>query len=393
MYLNKLINLKDLEIIKIITGVRRCGKSTLLNTIFYRHLLENGVDEKHVIRLNLEQLAYSEMDYKQLYANISNQIIGSGRYYLFLDEIQEIDDYDKLVNVLMLEHDVDIYLTGSNSKLLSREISTYLSGRFIEIPMLPLTFTEYAGAFSVTADPKKLLMEYLKYEGFPFTVGLTEETKDMFFQGVYYSVLMKDVVERYSIRDINLLTNLVLEVFSSIGSLTSPNKLSNTLISKGYKGTNVSIRNYLEYLTSSFIVYKCNRYSIKGKKYFENSAKYYTVDLGLRNSILNYRQVEISHLLENAIFLELLGKGYKVDVGDCDGTEVDFVCRKQGRIIYLQVAQTLIGTGKLEHESVSLLRIQDNFEKYIITLDDVLFETLDNGIRVKNVVNFLRDDI
>ncbi len=389
LYLKRLVQMKDLPLIKTITGVRRSGKSTLLNKIFFQHLVESGTREDHVIRINFESREFLKMQRDEIFEYVSSRIIDESPHYLLFDEIQEVEGFDRLVNALMVDLPVDIYLSGSNSKLLGKELSTYLSGRYVEIAMLPLSFSEYHAHVRDTMDEESILMTYLQSGGFPLTIGLDDEKRDIILDGIYHSVVMKDIVERYDIRDSNLLTNIVLTVYSAIGSMTSPAKLANTLTSKGYSASLVSVRNYLDYLCSSFILYKCRRYSIKGKAYLDNVAKYYAPDLGLRNSILHYRQGDVSRLLENAVFIELTSRGFSVDVGQCDAYEVDFICRKGADLFYLQVTTRLDPPEKLEQETRSLLRTGDAFDKYLVTMDRVLFPMLENGIKVRNIIDFL----
>ncbi|HOE07773.1 MAG TPA: ATP-binding protein [Treponemataceae bacterium] len=397
-YVSLLSSFRQTGMIKIITGIRRCGKSTLLNELFYDYLLSDGVKKDTIIKIHLESLAQEDYtkDVSSLYNYIKSLITQDCLYYIFIDEVQELTDFEKLVNALKIDFKTDIYLTGSNSRLLSKEISTRLSGRFVEIPLFPFSFLEFCDAVNLINPAKpqsdeELFNEYLLHGGFPFAaLCQNNDLLDMQFDGLFSSVIVKDIASRYEIRDMNLLRNIVLEVFSSIGSITSPNKLANTLISMGYKVTYDTVRNYLEYLCDAFILYKASRYNVKGKKYFENKFKYYVVDTGLRNSLLHYRQIEPTHAFENIVYFELLRRGWTVDIGEIDGYEVDFMCRGTKGLVYVQSAWTISDEEKMAQECKSFSLLRDNYPKVIITRDSVPLHDAGNGILVLSVLDFLR---
>lgn len=390
-YLQKLIRTKDTDFIKVLSGIRRCGKSTLLNSIYYDYLLSIGIKPEQIIRINFESPQFNDLkkDSESLYNYLASMVKHQTKSYVFLDEIQEVSGFEIAVNGLRVDYPVDIYLTGSNSKMLSGELVTYIGGRFIEIKMQPLSFSEYVTAFDST-DYRKLLNNYIKYGGMPYsTVLQDDEIRNMFFEGLFNTIIIKDITTRRDIRDVGSLEAVLQTVMSSIGSLVSPNKIHNTMVSKGYKISRETVQNYLQYFVDAFILYKALRYDLKGKQYLDNQCKYYVSDMWIRNYCLGYRQLETTHALENIIYLELIRRGYIVDIGKCENNEIDFVCRSKTSICYVQVAYTIAPEGKAEQELAAFKRLSDNYPKTVISLDDLPFSDIQDGIRHINAIDFL----
>lgn len=395
VYLQKLIRAKDTDFIKVLSGIRRCGKSTLLNSIYYDYLLSIGIKPRQVIRVNFESPQFNELkqDSSKLYGYLANMVKGQKKSYIFLDEIQEVPGFETAINGLRVDYPVDIYITGSNSKMLSGELVTYIGGRFIEIKMQPLSFSEYVTAFEST-DYRRLFNDYMKFGGMPYSVVLQDdEIRNMFFEGLFNTIVIRDITTRKDIRDINSLETVLRTVMSSIGSLVSANKIHNTMVSKGYKISRETVQNYLQYFVDAFILYKASRYDIRGKQYLDNQCKYYVSDMGIRNYCLGYRQLEVTHALENIIYLELLKRGYTVDVGKCENNEIDFVCRSKTSVHYVQVAYTIASEEKKEQELASFKRLSDNYPKIVISLDDLPFSDIQDGIRHINAIDFLLNKV
>ena len=341
LYLNKLIQFKDKQFIKVITGIRRCGKSTLLK-LFREYLLENDVSEKQIIYINFESMQFDDIkDYKLLYKYIKEHIATDSRTYLLLDEIQEVAHWEKAVNSFLVDFNVDIYITGSNAWLLSSELSTLLSGRYVEIKMLPLSFKEYMDFIEEPSnDREKDFQAYLRYGGLPPIIELNNnfDMIQSFLSGIYNTVLMKDIVQRNTVRDPALLDNLVRFLANNIGNSISTKKISDYLTSAGRKTTPATIDNYLQMLEKAFIFYKANRYDIKGKLYLKTQEKYYIVDTGIRNNLLGLRNMDYGHILKNVVYLELLRRGFDVYIGKIGSMEVDFIAVKANKKIYYQVS-------------------------------------------------------
>ncbi len=395
-YLNKLINWKDKPIIKVITGVRRCGKSSLL-LLFKDYLKDNQVQDQHIIHMNFESMLFDEInDYRDLYKKITESIsTAAEKHYILLDEIQLIDQWEKCVNGIMVDYDVDVYITGSNSYLLSSELSTLISGRFVEIKMLPLSFREYLDFSETKIINNRQELEYrfdefIKYGGFPsLTIyGNQEEFAEDFLTGIYNTVVMKDIIQRNQVRDPALLENLIRFLAANVGSIVSTRKISNYLTSAGRKVTSDTIGNYLRMIESSFIIYKANRYDLKGKLFLKTLEKYYIVDSGIRNMLAGPRNIDEGHVLENIIYLELIRRGYQVSIGKLGNLEVDFIAVKQSEKIYVQVSLTIHDQSTREREIKPLKAIRDNYPKFIITMDKVIFDDFD-GIKIVNAIDFL----
>ena len=368
-YLNFLKKLKDKNIIKVVTGIRRCGKSTLFE-LYKKYLLENGVNKNQIISLNFENpkdMIFN--DWKELYTYIENKLLPDKMNYIFLDEIQVIPNFEKTVDGLFINKKVDLYITGSNSYMLSGELATYLTGRYMQIHMLPLSFKEYLNHYGSDNELKKY-DTYIQNGGFPYLLNLNED-KDLirnYLDGIYNTVLMKDVISRNNIKDTMMLESIIKFIFDNIGQLVSTNKISNTLNSNNRKNSVNTVESYLTNLIDSYIIYKISRYDIKGKEYLKTGDKYYVCDLGLRNYLLGGVK-DYGSILENIIFLELKRRGYEIYIGKYDDEEVDFVIKNNDGIKYIQVALSVRDEDTLKRELTSLKNIKDNYPKYLITLD------------------------
>ena len=393
LYLNQLIQFKDKKLIKVITGLRRSGKSTLLS-LFENHLITSGVDRNHIIRMNFESFEFDEItNYKELHAYINKRILDPNkRHYILLDEVQQVSSWERVINSFFVDANVDIFITGSNAYLLSSELSTLLSGRYVEIKMQPLSFKEYLEFLD--SDKEMSLQEkfnqYLEYGGLPTIVELLDnpDTIGPFLEGIYNTVLMKDVIERNGVRDAALLESILKFIAANIGSIVSTKKISDYLTSSGRKTTSDTIDNYMKMLENAFIIYKANRYDLKGKMFLKTLEKYYIVDIGIRNKLIGLRNTDYGHVLENIVYLELLRRGYEVTIGKIGSLEVDFVASKPNEKIYYQVSATIMDEKTRERELRPLESISDNYPKYILTMDQTVFNDY-SGIRVKNIIDFL----
>lgn len=392
-YLDKLISQKDKDIIKVITGIRRCGKSVLLFDIYSDYLLSHGIDNAHIIKVNLETKKNEALrDSNALYNSIVSKIINDERYYVFIDEIQLVDNFEDVVNGLRLDYNCDIYITGSNSKLLSKDINTKMRGRSIEIKVYPLSFSEYYDFYG--GDKRQCFNNYLMYGGLPYLLSENDnQNKIEYLKMICETVVEKDIVDRHGIRQENLFDAVIDFLCSNIGSYVSANKIADTLKSNGYgKVTHDTIGNYLDYVCDAYLFYRAQRYDIKGKQYLKTLNKYYICDLGIRNSKLNYRQIEITHSLENVVYLDLIRRGYIVDIGKNNSKEIDFVAKNDKELYYIQVAYTISDPDKNEQEVSSFYGLDDGYKKIVITMDDDPFVNLKNGYKKINVFDFLLDD-
>ena len=394
-YLNTLIDAKDTEFIKVITGVRRSGKSTLL-LMYKDYLLNNDVTGNEVIYINFESAMYDYIkDYKELYNEIKSKI-AKRKTYILLDEVQNVKKWEKAINSLNIDFDVDIYITGSNAYLLSSELATLLSGRYIEIKMYPLSFKEFLKFNEYNADNvEEYFYEYLRYGGLPAITKIKDKNNLViaYLNDIYNAIVKKDIIERNNIKDISLLENIVKYISANIGSVISANKISNYLNSNKIveKSNHLTIDNYLNMLENAFIVYKADRSDIKSKALLKTLGKYYMADTGLRNIITGFRNIDEGHLLENVVYLELLRRGYKVSIGKASEYEVDFVAENPNEIKYYQVSQSIKEESVRKRELRSLESIQDNYEKTILTMDKNISKDY-NGIKVKNIIDFLLED-
>jgi uncharacterized protein len=395
-YLDQLVSYKDKPFIKVITGMRRCGKSSLLS-LFEDHLLSSGVTKDHIIRMNFESMANDHIqEYHALYDTITLQMpLKKTQYYLLLDEIQLVESWEKAVNSLLVDANVDIYLTGSNAFLLSSELSTLLSGRYVEIKMLPLSFKEYLDFIDApkTSTPDDFFPNYLLYGGLPNIPMLlaNPETITAFLTGIYNTVIMKDVVQRNLVRDAALLDNVLRLLATNVGNIVSTKKISDYLTSSGRKTTSDTIDNYIRMLESAFIIYRVNRFDIKGKQYLKTQEKFYLVDSGIRYSLTGQRNTDYGHVLENIIYLELLRRGYEVSIGKVGTLEIDFVATKANEKIYYQVSATILDSTTRDRELAPLQVIKDNYKKVILTMDKSVFTDYE-GITCVNIIDFLLSD-
>ena len=394
-YLNTLIDAKDTEFIKVITGVRRSGKSTLL-LMYKEYLINNNIAENRIIHINFESAMYDYIrNYKDLYEEIKNKL-SKEKTYILLDEVQNVNEWEKAINSLNVDFNVDIYITGSNAYLLSSELATLLSGRYIEIKMYPLSFKEYLkfNNYDISNIEEKFY-EYLKYGGLPAITQIKDKNNLVmaYLNDIYNAIVKKDIIERNSIKDIARLENIVKYVSSNIGSSISANKISDYLNSNKIveKSNHLTVDNYLKMLENAFIVYKADRSDIRSKALLKTLGKYYIADTGLRNIILGFRNIDEGHLLENVVYLELLRRGYRVNIGKTLDYEVDFIAENPNEIKYYQVTQSLKESSVLERELRSLESIQDNYEKIILTMDRTINKDY-NGIKVINIIDFLLED-
>ena len=403
-YLNKLIEKETNGLIKIVTGIRRCGKSYLLNELFYNYLLSKGIKESHIIVVALDEVENEHLlDPKELSKYVKSKIVDKEMYYILLDEIQLVDNFVALLNGFLRITNADTYVTGSNSKFLSSDIVTEFRGRGDEIRVYPLSFSEFS---SVYEDNAKAWKDYYTYGGLPLILKQSnDEGKMDYLTSQTNNVYLNDVIERNKVQNKEELASLVEVISSSIGSLTNPNKLYNTFKSMGNLSiTDKTINNYLGYLEEAFLIEKSNRYDVKGKKYISTPLKYYFTDVGIRNSLLNFRQQEESHIMENIIYIELKRRGFSVNVGvvevrekNDDNTktskqlEIDFIANKGNNKVYIQSVLNMPTEEKTTQEQRPLLNVNDSFKKIIIVKDDIKRKRDDNGIITMGVYDFLLD--
>jgi len=394
-YINTLIEFLDKEVIKVLVGVRRCGKSTLLK-LFTEELKKRKIPAENIIHINFESMKYRDItDYNLFYDYVVKRTPKNGKMYLLIDEPQNIIGWEKAVNSFKVDFDCDIYITGSNARLLSSELSTLISGRYVEIELYPLSYKEYLD-FHGTVKNDKTFQNYLKYGGFPSIVELGENVDRIndVLDGIYNTVIVKDVISKNKIKDEGLLQKIVAFLTDNVGNMTSSNSIANSLVSeKRIENTKKAsapstIDHYISALEKAFVFYESKRYDVKGKNLLKTLGKYYIVDIGLRNMLLGYRDVDRGHILENIVFLELKRRGYNVFIGKVDEKEVDFIAEKASHKIYIQVCETLGDDKTLERELAALLAIQDNYEKMIITNDKTFVESYE-GIKVKNAADWL----
>lgn len=389
-YLNELIRWKDKDLIKVVTGIRRCGKSTLFD-LFIDYLKMSGVKSNQIIYINLEDADYDFKDYKELYHFINEKIISEDNFYVFLDEVQNVPGFQRAVDSLYIKKNVDVYITGSNAYLLSGELATLLSGRYIEIKMLPLSFKEYVSAFD-NNNYQQLFLDYMRNGGMPGNINILKSNVndlDKYLDGIFSTIVYKDIMARNNITDKLLLESVIKYIFDSIGSPISIKKISDTLTSKGISTSNHTVENYITALLESFLIYKAERFDVKGKNLLARDYKYYVVDSGLRSYLLGKKaDSDMGHILENIVYLELLRRGYKVYVGKVDDLEVDFVAENRDGLRYYQVALTVRDEKVLERELRSLQKTGDHYPKTLLTLDMDL-ETDYDGIKKINVVDWL----
>lgn len=397
-YLEKLIGWKDDDVIKVVTGIRRCGKSTLLMQ-YQDYLKSIGIEENQIIAVNFEELEYEELcDYKKLYAYIKDRLIADKITYIFLDEIQKVPSFEKVVDSLYVKPNIDIYITGSNAYMLSGDLATLLTGRYVEISMLPLSFSEYMQLSD--KDKESAFADYIKYGGLPFvaTMDRTDDKVDTYLEGIYNTVIVKDIEDRQKrqesnsdkrkINDIPLLKTIAKYLSSVIGSPVSLRGITNYLVSSGRKISANTVSNYVNALIESFIFYPAERFDIVGKQLLQANKKYYMVDLGIRNHILPRKYYDLGFSVENIVFFELLRRGCKVTIGKYQENEVDFVAERRGELTYIQVTADMVSESTFDREMKPLYAIQDNYEKIVLTLDKLTVGNYD-GIKVVNVIDWL----
>mgnify|MGYP003226383844 FL=1 len=397
-YLEKLIGWKDDDVIKVVTGIRRCGKSTLLMQ-YQDYLKSIGIEENQIIAVNFEELEYEELcDYKKLYAYIKDRLIADKITYIFLDEIQKVPSFEKVVDSLYVKPNIDIYITGSNAYMLSGDLATLLTGRYVEISMLPLSFSEYMQLSD--KDKESAFADYIKYGGLPFvaTMDRTDDKVDTYLEGIYNTVIVKDIEDRQKrqesnsdkrkINDIPLLKTIAKYLSSVIGSPVSLRGITNYLVSSGRKISANTVSNYVDALIESFIFYPAERFDIVGKQLLKANKKYYMVDLGIRNHILPRKYYDLGFSVENIVFFELLRRGCKVTIGKYQENEVDFVAERRGEFTYIQVTADMVSESTFDREMKPLYAIQDNYEKIVLTLDKLTVGNYD-GIKVVNVIDWL----
>lgn len=397
-YLEKLIGWKDDDVIKVVTGIRRCGKSTLLMQ-YQDYLKSIGIEENQIIAVNFEELEYEELcDYKKLYAYIKDRLVADKITYIFLDEIQKVPSFEKVVDSLYVKPNIDIYITGSNAYMLSGDLATLLTGRYVEISMLPLSFSEYMQLSD--KDKESAFADYIKYGGLPFvaTMDRTDDKVDTYLEGIYNTVIVKDIEDRQKrqesnsdkrkINDIPLLKTIAKYLSSVIGSPVSLRGITNYLVSSGRKISANTVSNYVDALIESFIFYPAERFDIVGKQLLKANKKYYMVDLGIRNHILPRKYYDLGFSVENIVFFELLRRGCKVTIGKYQENEVDFVAEKRGEFTYIQVTADMVSESTFDREMKPLYAIQDNYEKIVLTLDKLTVGNYD-GIKVVNVIDWL----
>ncbi len=392
-YLEELKRWKDKDLIKVITGIRRCGKSTLFQ-LFIDYLKSTGISDEQIISINLEDADYNFEDYKQLYDYIKEKMDSKKQYYVFLDEVQNVPMFQKAVDSLYIKKNVDVYITGSNAYLLSGELATLLSGRYIEIKMLPLSFKEYVSAFDDN-NYQQLFLNYMKNGGMPGNISILKSNPndlDKYLDGIFSTIVYKDIMARNNINDKMLLESILKFIFDSIGSPISTKKISDTLTSKGMSTSNHTVEKYITAFVESFLIYKAERFDVKGKNLLARDYKYYVVDQGLRSYLLGKKaDSDMGHILENIVYLELLRRGYRVYVGKVDDLEVDFVAESRDGLKYFQVALTVRDEKVLQRELRSLQKTGDHYPKYLLTLDMDLESDYD-GITKINVVDWLLQD-
>lgn len=400
-YLDKLISWKGHDIIKVITGIRRCGKSTLLKQ-FQNYLTDNGVAEEQIISINFEDLEFEDLlDYRSLYKYVKNRLLPDKKMYVFLDEIQKVSNFEKAVDSLYIQKNVDVYITGSNAYMLSSDLSTLLSGRYIEISMLPLSFKEVYEEKG--GDKEETFNQYLKYGGFPYltAIPLDEEQTNMYLEGIYNTVIIKDIEERENrkkldpnkrkITDIVLLKSIARYLASTIGSIVSIKNVTGYLTSNGRKVSASTVDDYMEALREAFIFYPVERFDISGKKILKTLNKWYIVDLALRDYMVPKKTYDLGFSLENIVYFELIRRGYRVSIGKTDTAEVDFVAQKNGEIIYYQVSASMLDQSTFEREQLPLKSIKDNYKKIVLTLDRFTQGNYE-GIEVVNAIDWLLED-
>ncbi len=394
-YFNKLLGYKDKQIIKVITGVRRCGKSTLLQ-LYKDYLFNNGIDDKQVISINFDDYKYYDLlDVKALHDYIDERIIENEKMYLFLDEIQNVQDYQRVVNSFYLNDKMDIYMTGSNSYMLSGELATLLTGRYVQIEMLPFSFSEFVEINGYGDNLERAYQHYIETSSFPYVFQLNQKTNQVsdYLKSLYSTVVLKDIVARKNISDVMMLESVLRFLADNIGNMLSTKKIRDTMASDGRPINVRTVESYINAFMESYIVYQIRRYDIKGKQYLKTLEKYYLVDIGLRNTMLGSNSGrDVGHILENIVYLELLRRGYDLYIGKIEGLEIDFVAKSSNEVKYIQVAASVRDIKTLEREIRPLQKIKDHYSKCIMTLDVDPVADFD-GIKRFNVLDYLMNKV
>jgi len=389
-YLKKLHQFKNKNVIKVIMGIRRCGKSTIFE-LFQKDLLKNGVTKDQIQSINFENMDFEHLlNYRALHEHIKSKLVPDKMNYIFLDEIQNVENFQKTVDSLQLLSNTDIYITGSNAHLLSGELATLLSGRYVTINMLPLSFKEYVSFFADSSDLGRKFKDYLVNSSFPYTTELNGN-RDLirdYLSGLYSTIVLKDVMSRNNILNNMILEDVIRFMFKNLGNLSSIKSISDTMTSDGRKISTHTVENYLSALINSYVLYIVGRYDVRGKQYLKSRDKYYVADIGLRYFLLGSRDVDYGQVLENVVYLELLRRGYEIYVGKVGSLEIDFVALKDGEVEYYQVAYAVKNEKTLMRELRSLEAVTDHNRKYLITMDD-LPTTFYNGIKQINAIDWL----
>ena len=398
-YLNQLIQNKDVDLVKIVTGIRRCGKSSLLD-LFHKYLTENGVPDAHIIHMNMESLRYRDLtNYLFFYDYVSKRISPDGKTYLIFDELQAVEHWEKAIESFRLDFDVDIYITGSNAYLLSTEFSTLLSGRYVEIRMLPLSFREFLDFYEFAPDVsmEEKFQKYLQFGGMPILreYKFNETRSNQALEGIYSTVVLRDILQRNNGINQAMLQKIMLFLCSNIGSITSPNSIGNVLANEGdiptVKAKNIAgktVERYISMLRNAFVFFSVERYDVKGKQLLKTLGKNYIIDMGFRNMLLGYRDADRGHILENIVFLELLRRDYRVYIGKIGETEIDFVAEKPNDKVYIQVTESMQSPETRERELRPLRMIPDNYEKIVLSMDRSFINSYD-GIKSVNLIDWL----
>ena len=391
-YLEWLKRWREQQIIKVVSGVRRCGKSTLFE-IYKNWLISDGVEKNQIISINLEDIEFENLtNYRALYDHIKAMLIPDKMNYIFLDEIQHVDGFEKVVDSLFLKDNCDVYITGSNAYFMSGELATVLSGRYVELKMLPLSFKEFCiGLDDLTMTTAQKFNRYVEYGSFPYIIKFRSTRKEArdYLRDIYHSVLLKDIVARLKISDVTTLENITKFMLHNIGNIVSATKIANTLKSEGRSADQKTVDKYLRGLTDSLMIYEAQRYNLKGKMFLKTNSKYYVVDTGLRNCLVKGSENDIGHILENVVFLELKRRGYDVYVGQLEDSEIDFVAVNGEDISYYQVSATTLEENTLKRELAPFRKVGDNYPKYLLTLDEIFGSADYDGIKKKNVLDWL----
>jgi len=389
-YLHKIEPFIDRHIIKVLIGVRRSGKSTLLKQVI-EHLKDKGVPEENIIWINFELSEYFEIDNINKLENFLNEKMSkiNGKMYLFFDEIQVIPEWEKLINSYFAKENYDIYITGSNSKLLSGELATLLAGRYVQIDVYPFSFREYLKYYNIQDNLNNHFLKYVENGGMPSTFEYDDENKKNILMDLYNSIILKDIIQRNNVKNVDLLDRIIRFIMYNIGQSFSANKVYNRLKQDMVRLSVNSIYNYIKYFENARIIHQVKRENLQGKKILKHNEKYYVCDLGFRETIIGNNSHDITRVIENIVYIELLRRGYKITIGNVGDLEVDFVCKKNGQKMYVQVSYILANEETIEREFKSLKMIQDNYPKYVITMDEVNFSH--DGIIHVNLIDFLTD--